>query len=221
MAKKDRHVAPETLGSFNLSPPRFPHMTSDERDSVMSGKSDTSNVELAQIVNVELTSVEIDIPEAMGLSKYVVTPFSISPPVEMQWAEALLKHSMERISTPANKRRLGETGKPTFVLLAPAEPPNFKKKSWVDPNSGRTFTYSQYRPKVGSLRPDGRQLYHSEEQAFFIVSKMLTTEAIQRYVRDFDSRPNVVNFAHTVINYRQEQQLQRAGVTSRVNRAVN
>ena len=221
MAKKDRHVAPETLGTFKLAPPKFPHMTAEQRDSIMSGKSESKDVELAQIVNVEMTTVEIDIPEAMGLSKYGVRPFSVSPPVEIQWAESLLSHSMKRISTPANQRRLGETGKPTFVLLAPAEPPNFKKKTWLDPHSGRTFTYSQYRPKVGTLRPDGRQMYHSEEQAFFVVSKMLTTEAIQRYIREFDSRPNVVNFAHTVINYRQEQQLQRAGVSSRTNRAVN
>lgn len=221
MAKKDRHVAPETVGTFNLAPPSTPNITQEQREKMSKGEDVDLSFEMAQVVNVELTNTTVDVPVALGLSSYTIRPFDISPPMRTEWIENITRHSMARMNTPASQRRIGDTGKPTLMVLAPSEPPNFKKKEWKDPNSGRVYQINTYRPKQGVLRPDGRQMYHSEEQAFFVVSKMLTTEAIQRYIRDFDNRPNVVNFAHTVINYRQEQQLQRSGVTQRISRAVN
>ena len=221
MAKKDRHVVPETLGSFNLAPPTIPNMTVEERKAFMGGEGKSDDNELAQVINVTMTTNQVDIPQGMGISPYKIGPFDISPPVAIEWAESILRHSTNRVTARGPDRRLGETGKPTLMIVQPAQPTNFKMKEWKDPNTNRIYTINTYRPKFGTLRPDGRPMYHSEEQAFFVISKMLTVEAIQRYVQDFDNRPNVVNFAHTVINYRQEQQLARVGVTSRVSRAVN
>jgi len=215
-SKTDKHVAAESLGSFSsvsFSRPSVPKETIERAISNLASQQEMQT-EKVQLVNARMGPTQMDIVQGVGIAKVVVNAFGLTPPIDKAYGESIISSYNRRIADGRRSGRLGETQLPDFFLLAAPPPPNYKKKKFEDPVSGVTFEIDTYRPKQGTLRPDGHPMYLSEEQAFYIISKMVSAEAIQRYVREFDSRHTVVQFANRVVAYREESMLQRLGVRS-------
>ena len=214
--KKNKNIAEETLGSFpdlQFSRPQVSSDVIDQAIAKLAGQAEVQE-ERVQLVNARMGKTQMDIVQGIGISKVMLQAFDISPPVSRAYGERIVNKQNERIAEGRRSRRLGETQLPDFFLLAPTAPPNYKKAKFTDTTNGMEWEMDQYRPKAGTLRPDGKPMYLSEEQAFYIISKMGSAEAIQRYVREFDSRHPVVQFANRVVAYREESMLQRLGMNS-------
>ncbi len=221
--KKWKHVAPETLGNFQNLNFEQPEVSQDTIDRAIANlaKQGESKDEMVQLVNARMGNTQIDVPQGVGIAKVKLEAFEVSPPVLKSYGEQIVNSQNERILRGRQSRRLGETQVPDLMILAAAAPPNYKKKVFNDQVTGKSWEMDQYRPKSGTLRPDGKPLWLSEEQAFYIISKMVSPEAIQRYVREFDSRYIVVQFANRVVQYREESMLNRLGMTTGLkNRAM-
>ena len=214
MSKKNKNIAEETLGGFPDLSPKQPEVRQELIDQAIANLSEKKQTqeELVQVVNARMATTQIPIKSGMGLAKVRLGPFEISPPLPRTQAEQMISSMNDRISKGKRSGRLGETQLPDVFLLAPPPPPNYKVSTFNDPVSGMAFSMDKYRPKSGTLRPDGAPLFLSEEQAFYVISKMVSAEAIQRYVREFDSRYSVIQFANRVMAYREESMLNRLGM---------
>ncbi len=212
--KKNKNLAEETLGSFSdlyFDKPSVSRDVIDQAIAKLANQAEEQE-EKVQLVNARMGNTQMDIVQGIGISKVMLGPFEISPPVNRSYGEQIVRSYNNRIAEGRRSRRLGETQLPDFFMLAPSAPTNYKKAKFKDPTNGVEWDMDQYRPKAGTLRPDGKPMYLSEEQAFYIISKMVSPEAIQRYVREFDSRQAVVQFANRVVAYREQSMLQRLGV---------
>jgi hypothetical protein len=213
-SKKQKHLAEETLGSFqhlSVTQPSVSKETIDHAIAKLANQAEDDS-EMVQLVNARMGRTQMSVVQGMGMAKVWVEPFSVTPPIRKSYGDQIIGSFNRRILVGRESGRLGETQMPDFFLLAAPPPPNYKKTVFEDPTNGVSWDMDQYRPKVGTLRPDGKPMYLSEEQAFYTISKMVSPEAIQRYVREFDSRHTVVQFANRVVAYREESMLRRLGV---------
>jgi len=221
--KKSKHVAEESLGKFKHLNFKTPEVSKDTIDQAIAKLSthQQEQEEQVQLVNARMGRTQMDVVQGVGIAKVMLEAFEVSPPIGRAYAEQIIGSINNRIASGRANRRLGETQLPDLMMLAAAPPPNYKKKVFKDQNSGYSWEIDQYRPKAGTLRPDGKPMWLSEEQAFYIISKMASPEAIQRYVREFDSRHTVVQFANRVVAYREESMLRRLGMSPGLkNRAM-
>ena len=214
--KKNKNLAEETLGSFSDLHFERPQVSKDTIDQAIAKLANQSEEqeEKVQLVNARMGPTQMDIVQGIGIAKVMLQAFEISPPISRSYGETIIGKMNDRILNGRRSGRLGETQLPDFFMLAPPAPTNYKKKVFKDQTNGMEWEMDQYRPKAGTLRPDGKPMYLSEEQAFYLISKMVSPEAIQRYVREFDSRHAVVQFANRVVAYREQSMLQRLGVNS-------
>ena len=157
-----------------------------------------NNEEMVQLVNLTMGNATVWIPKGIGSARAVVKPFMLTPPVPKSFAEKLRKRKPPSRFDP---QRYVWHELPDAVDSPPAP------KSFVDKNSGQTVYTSTHRPLDYEKRPDGSPLYHSVSQAQHLIARMRTVEAIRRYIREFDPRPQVSSYAALVMDFRERSRL--------------
>ena len=169
--------------------------------------------EKVQLINLTMGDVTFYPPaeSGMGMQKCTVSPFQLSPAVPVKVARSLL--------TRKKASRFGNA-KNSFYPLPDVAPPNYRGEQFKDPVSGQVLLTNKYRPRKGTTMPNGRPMYHSVEQAHHFLSRLTTTQAIRRFIRDFDPRPEVTAFASLVMDFRERQRLESLGYSSVEPRGV-
>ena len=165
----------------------------------------TEDEEMVQLVNLTMGNATVWIPKGIGSARAVVKPFMLTPPVPRSFANKILKRKPPSRFDP--QRYVWHE----LPAEAEGQP---EMKSFVDKNSGQTVYTSTHRPLSHEKRPDGEQLYHSVSQAQHLVARMRTVEAIRRYIREFDPRPQVSSYAALVMDFRERSRLDRMGLGS-------
>ena len=151
---------------------------------------------------------KIQVPVARGFEFVEVGPLGLSPPVPKEWAMTMVA---DRVVRSRNVR-------PALIwhIAPPPRPKNAQRKFFE--RDGRKFFTDIYAPSE-DLLINGRQIYHSISQSIFFIARVLrTAPGIQRWITDFDTRPEVAMYGNYVIQSREAEEREMLGVSQ--NRAT-
>lgn len=147
---------------------------------------------------------KIQVPVARGFKFVDVPALGMSPMVSHDWAQ--------RVVAP---KRLNSTGvKPAIVWhIAPEPRPRNHKMKYFE-RDGRRFGTCTFAPPKGTI-VNGREIHHSISQSLHFISKVLrTVPGIQRWITEFDTRPEVAAWGNFVIQQREQEERDALGVSA-------
>ena len=171
-----------------------------ERALDLAKKEKSETVRLVAITMKETSKIQV--PVARGFEFVEVGPLGLSPPVPKDWAQTIVQ---DRVQRSRNVR-------PALIwhIAPPPRPKNAQKKFFE--RDGRKFFTDIYAPSE-ELIVNGRRIYHSISQSLFFINKILRTPVgIQRWITDFDTRPEVAMYGNYVIQRREAEEREMLGV---------
>jgi hypothetical protein len=159
--------------------------------------------EQVQLVAITMKkSSKIQVPVARGFKFVEVAPLQLSPPVAKTWADNVVQERMQR----------SKNVRPALVwhVAPPPRPKNAQKKYFE--RGGRRFYTDVYAPPE-KLTVNGREIHHSISQSIHFISKVLrTSQGIQRWITDFDTRPDVAAWGNYVIQQKEAAEREMLGI---------
>ena len=181
-----------------------PNVSTSELESALS-KSKQVEGETVKLVALTMReSNKIQIPVSRGFQFVDVPPLGVSPEVPRQWGEKMTE-----------PRKINASGvRPAIVWhIAPEpRPKNAQRKSFD--RDGRKFYTDIYAPSE-KLVINGREIHHSISQSIHFISRVLrTVPGIQRWITDFDTRPEVAAWGNFVIQQREAEERAALGVSA-------
>ena len=180
-----------------------PNVGTDELEAALrrSKESDGETVRLVAVTMKEHNKIQI--PVARGFKFEDIPALGISPEVPKDWGEKMVE-----------ARRLNSANvRPAVVwhLEPPSRPRNPEKKFFE--RDGRRFYTDVYAPPKGTVI-NGRPIYHSVSQSIHFISRVLrTVPGIQRWITDYDTRPEVAAWGNYVIQQREQDERDALGVS--------
>ncbi len=191
-----------------------PAVSSAELESAMR-RQKADEGEMVRLIALTMKShSKLQVPVAEGFKYVTVPPLGISPPIPLDYAK--------RVIQP--KRMNSKSVRP--VIVWQIEPPKRPKNSKPVPpfsvrmesNGGfRTLKFGTdtYAPEEG-FEISGRKIYHSVSQAQHFIANVLRTKAgVQRFITDFDTRPDVAAYGNFIISEKDREEREMLGVTAR------
>lgn len=147
---------------------------------------------------------KIQIPVATGYVVEEVAPLGRTPKVTDEWAD--------RMTAP--KALNSRAVRPAIVWHKepPVRPKSAKRQSFV--KDGRTFYTDTFAPDAGFM-VNGRAIYHSVSQSMnFITHVLRTIPGIQRWITEFDTRPEVAQWGNYEIMRRTAEANENLGLAN-------
>lgn len=182
-----------------------PRVSSDELDAAAK-KARSAESEMVNLVALTMkTSSSLQVPAARGFKFVNVEPLGVSPQVPKSFAEKVV----------GNKRSNSNSVRPVIVWhICPDKRPKSAKDQHFQTSDGLTFRTDVYAPPEG-LEINGRKIYHSVSQAQHFIGRVLRTkEGIQRFITEFDTRPDVAAYGNYVINLKDREQREMIGANA-------
>ena len=126
----------------------------------------------------------------------------------------MTKSFANKVTAP--KRLNSQSVRPAIVWHECPEPrPKGAKSQSFKTSDGQTFQTDVYAPPEG-LEINGRKIYHSINQAQHFIGKVLRTkEGVQRFITEFDTRPEVAAYGNYIIMLKDREQREMIGATAR------
>tara|TARA_Y100001973_G_scaffold106348_1_gene183692 strand:- start:35019 stop:35651 length:633 start_codon:yes stop_codon:yes gene_type:complete len=191
-----------------------PAVSSSELESAVK-RQKAAEVEMVRLVALTMKkSSKLQVPVAEGFKYVTVPPLGISPPIPLDYAERVLRP----------KRMNSKSVRPVVVWqMEPGRRPKGAKpippfSVRLDSNgSSRVLKFGTdiYAPEEG-FEIFGRKIYHSVSQAQHFIANVLRTKAgIQRFITDFDTRPDVAAYGNFIISEKDREERDMLGVTAR------
>lgn len=179
---------------------------SDEELSAAAKRSSAQGKKDVRLVALTMkTSASIQIPEGLGFRFHSVGPLGVSPLVTKNFAEKVSR----------SKRMNSSSVRPSVIWhICPGKKPKGAKEQSFTTSDGFTFKTDVYAPPEG-LEINGRKIYHSVSQAQHFIGKVLRTkEGIQRFITEFDTRPDVAAYGNYVITLKDREQAEMIGANA-------
>lgn len=181
-----------------------PNVSSAELEAALAKVKHEEGEKVRLVALTMRDSNKIQIPLARGFKFVDVGPLGLSPEVPLSWGLKMTEARQQ------NARGV----KPAIVWhLAPEPRPKNAQRKSFDRN-GRKFYTDVYAPDE-KMVINGREIKHSVSQSLHFVSRVLRTiPGIQRWITDFDTRPEVAAWGNYVIQQREAEEREALGVAA-------
>ena len=181
-----------------------PNVSSAELESALKRVKEEEGEKTRLVALTMRESNKIQIPVARGFKFVDVPPLGLSPEVPVSWAE--------KMTEPRHQNARGVKPAVVWHVAPEPRPKNAQRKSFE--RDGRRFYTDIYAPSE-KLVINGREIKHSVSQSIHFISRVLrTVPGIQRWITDFDTRPEVAAWGNYVIQQREAEERQALGVSA-------